>query len=54
VADDSLYTYQPVDFDVGLGFPELAKLLVAVPTLIVVLVVALVWFIIARRRRRRG
>jgi pimeloyl-ACP methyl ester carboxylesterase len=54
VADDSLYTDQPVDFGVGLGFPELAKLLVAVPTLIVVLVVALVWFLIARRRKRSG
>jgi hypothetical protein len=53
VADDSLYTDQPVDFKVGLGFPELAKLLVAVPTLIVVLVVAVVWFIIARRRKQR-
>ena len=54
VADDSLYTYQPVEFKVGLGFPEMAKLLVAVLTLVVVLVVALVWFIIARRRKRRG
>jgi len=54
VADDSLYTDQPVNFDVGLGFPELAKLLVAVPTLVVVLVVALVWFLIARQRKRRG
>jgi hypothetical protein len=54
VADDSLYTDQPVDFKVGLGFPEMAKLLVAVPTLIVVLVVALAWFTIARRRKRKG
>jgi pimeloyl-ACP methyl ester carboxylesterase len=53
VADDSLYTYQPVDFKVGLGFPAMAKLLVAIPTLLVLLVVALVWFIIARRRKRR-
>ena len=53
VADDSLYTYQPVNFDVGLGFPGLAKLLVALPVLIVVLVGAVVWFI-ARKRRQRG
>jgi pimeloyl-ACP methyl ester carboxylesterase len=38
VADDSLYTYQPVDFHVGLGFPEMAKLLVAIPVLIIVIV----------------
>jgi hypothetical protein len=54
VADDSLYTDQPVEFKVGLGFPGLAKLMVAVLTLIVVLVGALVWFLIARRRKRRG
>jgi hypothetical protein len=54
VADDSLYTYQPVDFHVGLGFPEMAKLLVAIPVLIIVIVVALVWFIIRRGRRRRA
>jgi pimeloyl-ACP methyl ester carboxylesterase len=50
--DASLYTYQPLDFDVGLGWPGLAKLLVAVPASIVVLVVALVWFIFARRRKK--
>jgi hypothetical protein len=25
VADDSLYTYQPMDFHVEIGFPEMAK-----------------------------
>jgi pimeloyl-ACP methyl ester carboxylesterase len=52
--DASLYTYQPLDFDVGLGWPGLAKLLVAVPALIAVLVVALVWFFIARQRKWTG
>ena len=50
--DASLYTYQPLDFDVGLGWPGLAKLLVAVAALIVALVAAAVWFLIARRRER--
>jgi pimeloyl-ACP methyl ester carboxylesterase len=50
--DASAYTYQPLDFDVGLKWPALAKLLVAVPALIVVLMVAVVWFLIARRRKR--
>jgi hypothetical protein len=54
VADDSLYTYQPVDFHVGLGFPEMAKLLVAIPVLIIVIVGAVVWFIARRVRRRRA
>ena len=53
VADDSLYTYQPVDFHVGFGFPEMAKLLVAIPVLIIAIVVAGVWFITRRVRRRR-
>jgi hypothetical protein len=52
-ADDSLYTYQPMDFHVGLGLPEIAKLLIAIPLLIIILVGALVWFIIRRVRRRR-
>jgi hypothetical protein len=52
--DASLYTYQPLDFDVGLGWPALAKLSVAIPVLIAVLVVAVVWFFVGRRRKRRG
>jgi pimeloyl-ACP methyl ester carboxylesterase len=51
--DASLYTYQPLDFDVGLGWPALAKLLVTIPVLIVVIVVAVVWFIARRVRRSR-
>ena len=54
VADDSLYTYQPVDFHVGLGFPEMAKLLVAIVVLVPLLLAALVWFIVRWVRRRRA
>jgi pimeloyl-ACP methyl ester carboxylesterase len=54
VADDSLYTYQPVNFQVGLGFPEMAKLLVAIVVLVPLLLVALVWFVVQRVRRRRA
>ena len=32
--DSSHYVYQPMDFHVGLGFPEIAKLVVAVPVLV--------------------
>jgi hypothetical protein len=54
VADDSLYTYQPMDFDVGLGFSAMAKLLLTAIVLLIVIVVALVWFIVHRIRRRRA
>ena len=54
VADDSLFTYQPMDFDVGLGFPEMAKLGLAAIVLIIILLVALGWFIVRRVRQRRA
>ncbi len=52
--DASLYTYQPLDFDVELGWPALAKLLLAGVILIPVLLLALVWYIIRWVRRRRA
>jgi predicted sugar kinase len=53
VADDSLFTYHPVDFHVGLGYPEQAKLGLAAIVLVFVIVVALVWFVARLVRRRR-
>ena len=52
--DDSLYTYQPLDFHVGLGYPAQAKLGLGAIVLIFVLVVALVWFVARLVRRRRA
>ena len=55
--DDSLYTYQPMDFAVDKlmnDFPKFAKLIVAVIVLVIVLLVALVWFIVRKVRRRRA
>jgi hypothetical protein len=49
-ADDSLFTYHPVDFSVGLGYPTLAKLGLAAIVLVIVGLVALVWFIVRRRK----
>jgi len=49
--DASLYTYQPLDFDVGLGWPGLAKLLLGIVLLPIVLVVAVVWFIAQRKKK---
>ena len=53
--DASLYTYQPLDFDVGSGWPGLAKILLGVVLLVVVLLavsIALVIRFVARRRVR--
>ena len=54
VADDSLFTYQPMNFDVGLGFPAIAKLVLAAIVLLVVLIIALIWFVISRVQHRRA
>jgi len=51
--DASLYNYQPLDFDVGRGWPGLAKILLGVVLLVVVLLavsIALVIRFVARRR----
>jgi len=52
--DDSLYVYQPMDFDVGLGFPLMAKLAVAIVVLVPIGLIALMWFIVRRIRRHRA
>ncbi len=50
VADDSLFTYAPMDFHVSLGFPALAKIMLGTGVLIVAAVVAALWSV-ARRMR---
>ncbi len=52
-ADDSLYDYQPVDFQVGFSYPEQAKLAIVVMLLAPIGLAALVWAIIRRGRRRK-
>ncbi|MEE8568465.1 MAG: hypothetical protein V3S81_07625, partial [Anaerolineales bacterium] len=54
VADDSLFTYHPVDFQVGLGYPAMAKIALAIVVLVPLGLVALVWFIVRRVQRRRS
>jgi pimeloyl-ACP methyl ester carboxylesterase len=55
VADDSLFTHQPMDFNVGVvAFPEMAKLGLAIVVLVPLVLVALVWFIVRWVRRRRA
>jgi pimeloyl-ACP methyl ester carboxylesterase len=52
--DASLYTYQPLDFDVGLGWPGLAKLLVAVVLGVPILLLVLIWLTIHWVKRRKA
>jgi pimeloyl-ACP methyl ester carboxylesterase len=51
--DDSLFVYQPMDFEVGLGYPELAKISIAVVVVLVILIGLAVRAIIRRRRRKQ-
>ena len=51
--DDSLFTYQPMNFDVGLmSFPFLAKVMLIAVVLIPLMLVIVVWYIVRRVRRR--
>lgn len=52
VADDSFFTYAPVEFHVSWGFPKFTKTALASVLLIIPGVIGLVWFIIRRIRRR--
>jgi pimeloyl-ACP methyl ester carboxylesterase len=52
--DDSLFSYQPMDFKVGLGFPELAKISLVVLFLLFAGLIALVRYIIRRIRHKKG
>jgi pimeloyl-ACP methyl ester carboxylesterase len=54
VADDSLFTHQPVDFHVGFGFPELAKLALASVVVVPLLLMALVWVVVRWVKRLRA
>jgi len=53
--DDSRFTYQPMNYDVGMmSFPLLAKVLVALIILVPLLLIGGVWLIVRRRQRRRS
>jgi pimeloyl-ACP methyl ester carboxylesterase len=51
--DASLYVHQPVNFNAGLGWPGLAKVVLGIVLAIIALLAALVWFVVRRVRRRR-
>jgi pimeloyl-ACP methyl ester carboxylesterase len=56
--DASHYTYQPMDFDVGRGWPGLTKtilvIVVVVPVLLVTLTGSAIYFVSRRKRRHRN
>jgi len=53
VADDSLYTYVPMDFQASPSAPTLAKIMLGIALLIIAAVTAVTWLIIRRAQRRR-
>ncbi len=55
VADDSLFTHRPMEFNVGLvAFPEIPKIALGIVVVVLLGLVALVWFVVRRVRRRRA
>jgi len=54
VADDSLYTYAPIEFRVSRGYPALAKLLLGLVLLLITAVVAVIWLVVRRIQRRKA
>ena len=50
-ADDSLFTYEPMDFQVGWGFPQIAKLALGGVTAVLLAIVGAISFIVRRRRQ---
>jgi pimeloyl-ACP methyl ester carboxylesterase len=54
VADDSLFTYAPMDFHIGMGFPALAKIGLGVVVVLFLVVAVVVWLVARRISRRRA
>ncbi len=54
MADDSLYTYKPMDFAVGMGFPALAKIGLGAAAALTVVVAVVIWLGARRIARRRA
>jgi pimeloyl-ACP methyl ester carboxylesterase len=52
VADDSLYTYAPIDFRVSWGYPALAKLGLGLVLVVIAIVAGVIWLTMRRVKRR--
>lgn len=53
VADDSLFTYAPMEFEVSPGFPTIARVALGLILAVILAVVALIWFAVRWVRRRQ-
>ena len=53
-ADDSLFTYAPMDFHVGMGFPAIAKIGLGVVVALILVMAVVIWLIVRRIVRRRA
>jgi hypothetical protein len=51
--DDSLFTYQPWEYDVGLGFPAIAKIVVGIIVFLIVVLIFLVRSFLKKQFERR-
>ena len=53
VVDESRFTYSPMSFKVGLGYPTIMKLIVAGAIFIIVIILGIIWFVVRKIRRKK-
>ncbi|MCP4420552.1 MAG: hypothetical protein GY805_28430, partial [Chloroflexi bacterium] len=53
-ADESLFTYEPMNFEVKMGFPTIAKAALGIVSALILAVGGAAWFVARRTRRTRG
>jgi len=54
VVDDSLFTYEPMNYEVSMGFPELMKIGLGIILVIIIGIMMVVYFVIRYFRHRRA
>lgn len=52
VVDDSEYTYSPMSFKVGFGYPTIMKLGLIGAILIILIITSIIWFVVRKIRRK--
>ena len=53
VVDDSRYTYSPMSFKVGLGYPTIMKLIMVGVIFILMILLGVIWLVIKKFRRKK-
>ena len=53
IVDDSRFTYSPMSFKVGLGFPTMMKLVVAGAIFVIVIILGIIWLVVRKIRRKK-